>query len=188
MTDNSVIDIDNFQALLERFEVFANPSEIHGMLTGLLCGGTKLSDTEWLKVVSDFYHQGLDFHEEVVARFELMFRSVYEALQDEQLTFHPLLPDDEEALSLRSKALAEWSQGFLLGIGVNRHVLSDASEEVNEVVKDIAEISKLSTEADDSEENENAFFELFEYVRISTIMCFAELGDVPHTKEKITLH
>lgn len=188
MTDNSVIDLDNFQALLDRFEIFANPSEIHGMLTGLLCGGTKLGDTQWLKIVSDFYHQGLEFHEEVVIRLEMLFKNAFEALQDQTMSFKMLLPEDDETLSIRSKALADWTQGFLLGFGVNRGVIAKASEEVNEAIKDFAEISKMSSEADDNEENENAFFELYEYVRISTIMCFSELGDGLQEKKKITLH
>jgi yecA family protein len=188
MTDNSVIDLDNFQELLDRFEIFAHPSEIHGMLSGLLCGGTKLSDTEWINIVSDFYHQGLKFHEEVVIRLELMFRHVYEALNDEQLGFQMLLPDDDEALTIRTKALAGWAQGFLLGIGINRQALDKAPDEINEAIKDFAEISKMATEADDNEENENAFFELHEYIRISTIMCFNELGGGRQSNEKITLH
>lgn len=188
MTDNTEIDLDNFQALLDRFEVFANPSEIHGMLSGLLCGGTKLDDTGWLKILSDFYHQGLAFHEEVVIRLELLFRNVYQALQDEHMGFKMLLPDDNESLALRSKALADWTQGFLLGIAVNTEVLKKASEEVNEAVKDFAEISRMALDGDESEENEHAYSELYEYVRISTMMCFSELAGGFGDKDKVTLH
>ncbi len=189
MTDNSVLDLDKMQALFERHEVFANPSEIHGVIAGLLCGGTKANDSHWIEPIADFFHQGLSFHQSVVEQLEIMFKQVWDNLVDEDFQFTPLLPDDDEPLHIRSTALAGWTQGFLLGFGINKQVLNDASEDVNEAIQDFAEICKMASDLPDSEENENAFFEVHEYVRISSIMCFSELGDNPDSgKNKITLH
>ena len=189
MSDNSVIDLDNIFSLFEEHEVFANPSEIHGAITGLLAGGLPITDKDWIGPLSDFYHQGLTFPTPVMQVLELMFKSVWEALNDEDLSFALLLPEDEAPLADRSTALSAWTQGFMLGFGTNKDVLKDASDDVNEVIQDFSQISKMELDVDQSEENESAYFEIYEYVRISAVMCFSELGAHSTTKrDKITLH
>lgn len=184
-----MINLDQLQALFERHEVFANASEVHGVITGLLCGGSTVECTDWLGPIADFFHQGLAFPQIVVDRLQLLYKAVWNKLVDEDLPFVPLLPDDDEALSVRSSALACWTQGFLLGFGVNKQVLAGATDDVNEAIQDFAEICKMTADLEENEENENAFFEVHEYVRISTLMCFGELGHNPLSKKgKITLH
>lgn len=189
MSDNSVIDLDNIFSLFEQHEVFANPSEIHGAITGLLAGGLPITDQDWIGPLSDFYHQGLSFPTPVVQLLELMFKTIWEDLNDDSLSFALLLPEDEAPLTDRSVALSAWTQGFLLGFGTNKDVLKDASDDVNEVIQDFAHISKMVVDVDDNEENETAYFEIYEYARISAVMCFSELGAHAVSKrDKITLH
>lgn len=189
MSDNSVLDLDNILTLFEQHEVFANPSEIHGAITGLLAGGLPMTDQNWIGPLSDFYHQGLTFPTPVVQTLELMFKTIWEGLNDDSLSFALLLPEDDVPLGDRSVALSAWTQGFLLGFGTNRDVLKDASDDVNEVIQDFAHISKMVIESEENEENETAYFEIYEYARISAVVCFSEHGAHTATKrDKITLH
>ncbi len=189
MTELSVLDFDQVQAVLERHEIHANASEVHGVIAGMLSGGTKMDSIDWLIPVSDFFNQGLEFNNAVEGELQLMFKSICENLLDEDMPFTPLLPSDDEDLNVRSAALSSWTEGFMSGFALNKAVLADASDDVNEAIRDFAEISKMATDLDDNEENENAFFEVHEYVRISALMCFDELGDNPlKAKGKITLH
>ncbi|MFT5162314.1 MAG: yecA family protein [Alteromonadaceae bacterium] len=189
MTDIPALDFDIIQAVLEQFDIHANPSEIHGVIAGILSGGTSMDSTDWLASLTDFFNQGLSFNQKVEAQLQVLFRHVCSCLLDDDLPFAPLLPDDDENLNVRSAALANWTEGFMSGFALNKGVLADASDDVNEAIRDFAEISKMATDLDDNEENENAFFEVHEYVRISALMCFDELGDTPiKSKGKITLH
>jgi yecA family protein len=189
MSDKEILDPDMIQALLERHEVFANVAELHGVIAGMFCGGSKFSSEDWLAPISDFYNQGVDFPEAVEEQIRLIYRQTWQNLIDDDMPFTPLMPDDDEALNVRSAALVAWTQAFLLGFGLNKSVLKDASDEINEAVTDFAEICKMTSDLDDNEENENAFFEVHEYVRISAMMCFTDLGDNPNkSKDKITLH
>lgn len=189
MTDIPVLDFDEIQAVLEQHDIFANASEIHGVIAGMLCGGTPIDSTTWLGPVSDFFHQGLTFNEPIEALLQMMFKAIGQSLMDENLPFKPLLPDDEENLTVRSAAFASWTEGFMSGFALNKGVLAGASDDVNESIRDFAEISKMTTDLEENEENEEAFFEVYEYVRISTLMCFDELGDNPvKSRGKITLH
>jgi len=189
MTDNSVIDLDNIVALFEQHEIFAHPSEIHGAITGMISGGTAVSCRQWVGPLSDFYHQGLDFPAPILELLEQLFVQVHQSLNDQDMSFQLMMPDDDTPISLRSVALSGWTQGFLLGFGTNKDVLNGASDDVNEVIQDFAEICKMTEEFEESEENEHSYFEIFEYVRISAVMCFSELGDNPMGgRDKITLH
>ncbi|MFT4926442.1 MAG: yecA family protein [Phenylobacterium sp.] len=189
MTDIPVLDFDNIQVVLEKYDIYANPAEIHGVIAGLLCGGTKMDSLDWLAPLMDYFNQGLNFPEPVEAQLQGMFKAVGQNLVNDDLPFVPLLPSDDESLTVRSSALADWVGGFMSGFGLNKGVSSLASDDVNEAIRDFAEINKMATDLDDNEDNENALFEVHEYVRISVLMCFEELGENPlKSKGKITLH
>ena len=189
MSTDAEWDFDTLLNLLEKHEIHASPSEVHGMLSGLLCGGASLDNENWLDVAADFFNQGLTFSPVLKEQLDVLFKSVWRNLIDEAMAFEPMVPDQNEPLHARATALCGWTQGFLLGFGVNPEVLKTASDEVNEAIRDFAEFGKMDTDLDDSEDNESAFFELFEYIRISALLCFNELGENPlKSKDKITLH
>ena len=48
------------------------------------------------------------------------------------------------------------------------------------MITDFAEIANLSDEMEEDEESEQAYFEISEYVRISALLCFSELGTLPN--------
>ena len=89
------------------------------------------------------------------------------------------LPDDDEELFVRVQALAEWSQGFLVGFGtgVKANEL-EFSEEAQELLRDLVEISKLGPDRDQvpEEEDEVALNELEEYVRTAVMMLYSEFA------------
>ena len=77
-----------------------------------------------------------------------------------------IVPDDTAPLTERLAALAEWVQGFLVGLswaGVTDLKLDD--EEASEALQDLVEISQLDAVSDDSNAQEEAYTEVYEYVR-----------------------
>ena len=92
--------------------------------------------------------------------------------------FEPLLPDDESPLALRADALSQWCQGFLYGLGSG--TTSDpgkVSVEAGEIIRDFTEITHVGVDADEeNEENEVAFAEVVEFVRVGVQLLFAELA------------
>ena len=80
-------------------------------------------------------------------------------------------------------------QGFNLGFGLQQTKNAALSEDVKEVLVDFGEIANLSDEMEEDEDTEQAFFEIAEYVRISALLCFTELGSPPAPQDKkTTLH
>ncbi|RTE85527.1 MULTISPECIES: UPF0149 family protein [Gammaproteobacteria] len=175
---------------LEREGMITSAAELHGMLTGLMASGQQVQQSDWLNVVADLAHEGQAFSAQMNERLETLGRKIREDLASAELNFQLLVPGDEELLSERLKALAEWTQCFLVGFGVNQQNLKAASNELREGIEDMAEIAKLSPEMEGDEEDERAFYEVSEYVRITAIMCFNELGQVanPTPPSSNTIH
>jgi uncharacterized protein YgfB (UPF0149 family) len=82
-----------------------------------------------------------------------------------------------------------WVQGFNLGFGLQQKDNAIVSKDVKEVLSDFAEIANLSDDLEEDESNEQAYYEIAEYVRISALLCFTELGAAPtQNDDKDTLH
>ncbi len=109
-------------------------------------------------------------------------------LQATDLTFSPLLPDDEYELDQRLQALSAWVRGFLEGMAVMAsRELGEASGDIRELVEDLVAISQVSQGEADSEEGEQQYIEIMEYVRVGTMTVFTEFNPPPAPKNK-TLH
>lgn len=153
-------------------------AESHGCLAGALCAQGAYSLDHWLEeVLAD--GAAAAQADSLRAPLAAIFDDTVRALTSGDMEFVPLLPDDETPLAERAEALAQWSQGFLYGFGVGRTaLLKDSLAEVEEVLRDIAEISRASSQdLSGNEEEEQAYSELVEYVRAGTQLIHDELFD-----------
>jgi uncharacterized protein YgfB (UPF0149 family) len=151
----------------------AELAECHGLLCGLLCRETNCT-------ASDFIYQlaAMQLVVKPGAEFETVLTEVFEStarqLEDEEFGFALWLPDDEESLEERTIALGQWCSGYLAGLASGGQ-LDALSEEAKEAIEDLqqiarAEISAPVQRADESEEDEAAFAEIVEYVRVVALM------------------
>lgn len=107
----------------------------------------------------------------------LLYGYTIDELEDNQLNFMPLLPDDEDPLIARLGSLAEWCSGFLAGFGTSgSRKVEDFNEEVLDALRDIQQISQVDSEIEEEEEGEAAYFEVLEYVRMAALMIFTEFA------------
>ncbi|MDN3651861.1 UPF0149 family protein [Thalassotalea ponticola] len=179
MSNNTNVTFANVQASLGGEHFSAHASEIHGLLTGIVAAGFSFDDQSYLTLVSDFFNNGEGLGKSLKDLCKQLYADIWQSVLDDNFTFQLLLPDDDEALFERSQALGLWVQGFNLGFGLQQKDNKEYSAEIKEIINDFANIANLSTEIDDDEDTENAYFEILEYVRISSLLCFAELGAKP---------
>ena len=101
---------------------------------------------------------------------------------DIEVEFELMLPDDDEPLEDRVEGLGIWCQGFVYGLaagGIKEG--ADLPEDSEEIIKDILEISRAGYAIDDeadvaiSEDDEEAFMEVCEYVRMGVLLVYEEL-------------
>jgi len=164
---------DEFEQLLRNDNLMVSAPELHGVLSGLICGGID-SDT-WLPKINDLVNDGHGLPITVKKETQALFNQAMTQLNGDKLDFCPLQPDDDVSIRERLEALALWVQSFLVGFGVMRTDLNKIDPEIKELIHDFSEISQLSVELDgNSNDNEQAFIEVFEYVRLGAIACFEQ--------------
>lgn len=181
-SDNTVLDFASVQATLTSEGINSHASEIHGVLTGLICAGFEFEDRGYFSLLSDLFNSGDSFPGNVKKMLEPLYSQLWASILDDNYSFNLLLPDDDDTIAERGHALSMWVQGFNLGFGLQQKDTPVVSEEVKEVLTDFVEIANLSDEMDEDEDTEQAYFEIAEYVRISALLCFSELATPPNSQ------
>lgn len=172
-----VFDFDEFANHLLDQGLLASPSQLHGCLCGLLGAGAPAQPEYGLDALTQALD--LEVHGELASRIMQLYTVTGAALQDEEFTFLPLLPDDEEEIALRTAALANWCDGFLAGFAYATAAAdsngSALSQETGEILRDIAAMAQAEPAADESEEEaEDSYIELVEYLRVAVVNVFMD--------------
>jgi len=191
MKKMSMPNYKDISQLLEQHEIMATPAEIHGILCGLICGGISLDGKSWLAPFNDLVNDGFGLPAAVKKVVTDLYMATSQSLYDIEYSFDLLLPDDELPLDERTDAMAQWVQSFLVGFGVRQTDLNKLSADLKEVIEDFSEIAQVSAEFDQEDESaEQAYSEVIEYLRVGSMLGYAELGARPNQEqpEKPTLH
>jgi uncharacterized protein YgfB (UPF0149 family) len=169
------IKFEHVRDLLELRDWEMTAAELHGSLCGFLSARGQLRDLDWLDVlVNEPVSAALAVGERQV--FSTLGEVTSRGLEEGELGFHPLLPDDEQDLSQRVAALNQWCDGFVGGLGLggldDQHGLSETGREA---VEDLGRIARTELTLDGDEADEGAFVEVLEFVRIGAILVYEEL-------------
>ncbi|MDT0583297.1 MULTISPECIES: UPF0149 family protein [Alteromonadaceae] len=170
------ISYETFSAMLSQNNIIVDASEVHGILCGMLAGGMSANDQSWLEALSDVINQGDGFTGTAKTDITDLFNEICQQYLDADFALQLCLPDDAAPINERGAALLVWVQGFLLGFGLHQADLTACSADVKEALEDFSEIARMDEEMNDDEESEQALFEVMEYVRITAMLCFNELG------------
>ena len=71
--------------LLNQQGVGLTPAEMHGLISGILCGGNK--DSSWQPLVHDLTNEGLAFGHELAQALRNMHSATSDALEDDGFLF-----------------------------------------------------------------------------------------------------
>jgi hypothetical protein len=163
------------QALLDEMGITTKAAEVHGQLCGMLSSGIFDKATVYIQELIDNVDL-MAFEKEIKQLISLVDISLKQ-LTSATFEFHLLLPDDEAPLQDRAQALSMWCQGYsdaLLNSDVN--IDSLAHDEVKEAFFHISEIATIDhTYSTVTEEDEVAYTEVYEYVRMAAMMLYAEI-------------
>jgi uncharacterized protein YgfB (UPF0149 family) len=148
-------------------ESTTSPAGFHGQVTGLWCRHTVMPED-----------MALDEVDRAAGAWDLLqdfAQSVKAALEDSDCSFEPILPPDNASLAARGDALADWCSGLLFGIGSAGSLDPKAmSAEVQELLRDMTEICKISID-DDDDGAEEAYVEVVEYLKVAAQTLYVEL-------------
>lgn len=178
MAETTDLTYDALEALLARAEATTDAAETHGLICGLLCAAGRLDEDMWLAHIYDEPPDANNIAAQQANRTLLQLAEVTrDALFSPDLDLQLLLPDDEVPLPDRAEALAAWCDGFLSGLGLGGVTEESLrSDEVKEIMRDLADISRVGFDADEpDEEDEMAYMEIVEYLRMGTLLISEEL-------------
>ncbi|MCG5266026.1 UPF0149 family protein [Acinetobacter pittii] len=152
----------DWNAHFEGIEEISSPSELHGLLTGIVCVTEAPAREEWSQILTTLNVPELS--EDALALLTDEAEDVVHALSEDELDYLPMLPDDEHLLQERVQALSDWCAGVVLGFGLaSGHVRGDERELI-EHLQDVAAVE--FEDSDNDEEGESSYEELYEFVRL----------------------
>ena len=151
-----------WQPNFSKIEEISSPSELHGLLTGIICVTQAPSREEWQHILTTLEIPELS--EEALALLADEAEDVAHALSDDELDYLPLLPDDTHTLADRVQALADWCAGVVLGFGLASGHIRGEEQELIEHLQDVAAVE--FEDSDNDEEGEESYQELYEFVRL----------------------
>lgn len=148
---------------------------------GLACASPLDPTDRWVGSVLDDWPADLrhEEHRGTLAEAATLWMS---QLTEGQLAFGLLTAGDDATLDERTDTLAQWCQGYLVGLamgGIKDH--NALPGDVPEFVNDVLKISQVVADGEGNDD-ENAFYELCEYIRVGVQLVFDELAPVRQGK------
>ncbi len=163
---------------LSSLELSIDVSELHGILTGCLVFGGQFQAENYLRSLL-LNKTGATYRQANNALFSLISMT-HAWLINFGFDFKLILPNESEGLLIRVAAFNGWCQGFLEGFDMAGIALDDIeSEDILEILQHMDEFSQMNAEDFDYEddEDEKAFLELTEYVRLAVLQILCDLNE-----------
>ena len=169
----------NFASELQSAGLAVNPSELHGLLTGMLSGGMNFSDKSWQPLIFDYVSEGMAWPSNVLSITQVVLYKTSDDLTQTSLELALLLPDEEAGATLFDMAdgLADWVNHFISGLGLIGTSLTKASKDTKEALADLEEIAKLGIDEDDDMQEQGDLLEqVIEHAKACVLIVHAEFG------------
>jgi uncharacterized protein YgfB (UPF0149 family) len=174
-----------FAALLASSGHPVSPAELHGLLLGRSCAGAGFDIDSWLVDAAELL--GAAPQDNVRQALIGLQEMVKGELSGDEVTVVLLLPSDEAPLRERAAAIGQWCQGFLGGFGLTARD-SALSAEAMEVLQDLSAIAQVQNALEESEDGENDYMEVMEYLRVAPLLLFSECSKPVAAVAKPSLH
>lgn len=145
------------------------PSAFDGAVCGCLCADPECSARAAIEDASRVLSSPVDAEDERMIEFVELRRA---ELGAPDLVFVPCLADEDDSLSMRTTAIADWCEAFGNAFALAGVELDEAAEEA---LEDIALIAELDTaDPDDStvDEADTHLMEIEEHLRMAVVLIF----------------
>ncbi len=181
MAELMALNFNALELLLRDAGALGEASEVHGQLCGSVCLMGKDACSPWVADVLANTDTSGSATGEATQRLDQQANETFSALEDGDLSFTLMLPDDAEKLELRADAIGQWCQGFMHGLGIvggsperSASIFEDGS--ISEIIQDFSEITRAGFTHEETEiEAEAAITELVEYVRVCVQLIYEDL-------------
>jgi len=167
-----MLDYSELSEILRQSGSVVQASDCHGFLSGQLCVNVYPDQAIWEEYL-DLQTEDDNLVTECYRSIDIVLTDTGRLLASPELEFDLMLPDSYLPLLDRAVALGEWCHGFLNGFALGQNngmVLAD--EEGKELIENFTRICHIEASESADESDEQALFELIEYVRMGTIYIY----------------
>ena len=176
-------DIDHAQLkdALQRAGSTWDAAQVHGLLSGRLVVAGSAAGPDWIAQVLEGIDPSNASGKECESLLVELLQSTHRHFRERMSQFMPLLPDENDSRSVRTEGIAHWSEGYLHGL-----VSSNQAEEVRKqlaaepiagIIKDLLAMTQATVDdGADREEDEAAYTEIVEYLRVAAQIVYEELA------------
>ena len=149
---------------LKTAEIGLSASELHGFLSGLICGG--VNERNWQSILYQFTNDNHAYPTALLSSVNEIYQEISAELADmDGFEFQPGLVEGENIFQY-ADSLSEWANYFLLGLGVVQPQLDKEKGDIHEALADLHDICQLGYDEEDNEEElRQALEEIIEYIR-----------------------
>ncbi len=171
----TVPSYNNIDTYCADIELPLGASELHG----LICGIFAVTDDKKtvIEALETLLSEGSTDEINITSELSDLIESTTQELAAPDFAFQLLLPEDEQDLAERTKALGFWAQGFVSGLGEGGMQLStNDHDELTEIINDLTSIAQVdSNDIGNSDEEDVALTELEEYLRVAAMTIYTDL-------------
>ena len=183
----STPDYFELETALQKADADYSVTEAQAIACGMLCVNISADKITWIQLIFGEIDMTSSNQEAAIKLSGDLFEFLKHQLQDPNLAFELLLPNEKEALYARVTAMQEWCTGYLLGMsmaGISDH--SKLPEDSRELLADFTEIGTSGGfDLGDEDTSEEAFEEIIEYIRIGVLLINEELQPI---KQSAMIH
>lgn len=187
MTQTTLPEYSKITSSFQSDNLAVTPAEIQGFLSGMLCGGLNIEQDSWALLLYDYTNEGKAWPLTSNTLAENCLNIAHSQFSSSKMDFQLLLPDKNASLADRAQALSDWTNAFIVGMGLVGVKEQKISTEAQDILKDLSEIAQLGIDEDENIEDQTVFLdEVTEYVRVCAMTLFLK----PNAEDqgKPTLH
>ncbi|HFD86071.1 MAG TPA: hypothetical protein ENJ35_00155 [Gammaproteobacteria bacterium] len=170
-------DYDDIGEALMRSSAVISPAELHGMACGLLIKDASTPSGKLQELVLGQIDRGDVLDSETAAVIDKLHAVTLHQLQDSELGFDLLAPDEDEPLEARISAACDWARGLIYGLAEQGVKTKECPTDTADFLQDCLTLASNEYNVDEGsdEENEQLYMELLEFLRMGTLMAQEEL-------------
>lgn len=171
------MEFPEIKEMLLQINSINDVAESHAMACGMLVANTAADKLAWVKqVMGEIEEENLP-PADIIESLGGWFDEIKNQMQDSDLRFDLCLPDDDEPIAARVKALQEWCRGFIFGIAMSGiKDFKSLPEDTSELIDDFSRIgAEEEFELGDLDEAEGLYLDISQYVRVGVLLINEEL-------------
>ncbi len=174
-----------FAEHLKSLEVLASPAELHAQASAMLCFNADTHYQHWLELTMADFCLSETSAESVSEVFSAVFELAKKELKDNDYGYHLIVPDDSHDLSKRLKAVSDWVQAFISGLGQAGFSHVDLTAESREFISDLHAIGQMDNQVEGVESDEMDYQQVVEYIRCGVMLLYTELNHIQPTAQRL---